>query len=58
VSLCITDVAGKEVARYLNANVPAGDAKIVMERNQINSGIYLYQLQVNDAVRSGKLIIQ
>lgn len=58
VSLCITDIAGKEVARYLNANEPMGDSKIVVARNQMSPGIYLYQLQVNNAIRSGKLVIQ
>ena len=58
VSLCITDVAGKEVARYLDANIPEGDSKIVVERNQMQPGVYLYQLQINNAIRTGKLVIQ
>jgi hypothetical protein len=58
ISLCITDIAGKEVARYLNANTPEGDSKIIVERNQMQAGIYFYQLQINSAVKSGKIIIQ
>ena len=58
VSLCVTDMLGKEVARYLNTNVPQGDSKIVFERNQIQSGVYLYQLEVNNTVKTGKIIVQ
>lgn len=58
VSLCITDIAGKEVARYLNTNEPQGDAEIVVQRNNMSPGIYLYQLQVDKTVRTGKLVIQ
>jgi subtilisin-like proprotein convertase family protein len=57
VSLCITDLVGKEVARFLNTNVPSGESTIVFEKNQIRSGVYLYQLQINNSVKTGKLII-
>lgn len=58
VSLSITDVVGKEVARFINTNVNEGNAKIVFERNQIPAGVYLYQLEVNSAVKTGKIVIQ
>jgi hypothetical protein len=58
ISLCITDVAGKEVARYLNARTPEGASEIVLDRNQMGAGVYFYQLQVNESIRTGKLIIQ
>lgn len=58
VSLCIRDVVGKEVARFLNTNVSPGTAKIVFERNQIQAGVYSYELQVNMAVKTGKIVIQ
>lgn len=58
VSLCITDLVGKEVSRYINSNVPQGDSKIVLERNQMQSGIYLYQLEINNSVTTGKIIVQ
>jgi hypothetical protein len=58
VSLCITDVVGKEVARFINENVNQGNAKIVFERNQIPAGVYLYQLEVNSEIKTGKIIIQ
>jgi spore coat protein CotH/subtilisin-like proprotein convertase family protein len=57
VSLCITDLVGKEVARYLNTNVPSGESKIVFEKNQVRSGVYLYQLQINNAIKTGKIIV-
>lgn len=58
VSLCITDVAGKEVARYLNTKAPQGESEIIFDRSQVSSGIYFYQLQVNENIRTGKIIIQ
>ncbi|MCD6017327.1 MAG: hypothetical protein K0S53_448 [Bacteroidetes bacterium] len=58
ISLCITDLVGKEVTRFLNTNVPPGDSKIVLERNQMQSGIYLYQLEINNTVTTGKIIVQ
>lgn len=58
ISLCITDVVGKEITRFLNTNVPQGDSKIILERNQMQSGIYLYQLEINNTVTSGKIIVQ
>ncbi len=58
VSLCITDVVGKEVARFMSTNVNQGSSKIVFEKNQIQAGVYLYQLEVNNAVKTGKIVIQ
>jgi hypothetical protein len=58
VSLCITDVVGKEVARFLNTNVGQGNSKIVFERDLIPSGVYMYQLEVNNAIKTGKIIVQ
>ncbi|MBC7695340.1 MAG: CotH kinase family protein [Burkholderiales bacterium] len=58
ISLCITDMLGKEVARFLNTNVSPGESTIAFERNQIPSGIYLYQLEVNNIITSGKIVVQ
>jgi subtilisin-like proprotein convertase family protein len=58
ISLSITDVAGKEVARYLNNKAPQGESEIVFDRGQIKEGIYFYQLQVDENMRTGKIIIQ
>jgi len=58
VSLCIVDLVGKEVNRYLKSHAPPGELKIIFEKKQIPAGIYFYQLQVNDAIKKGKIIIQ
>lgn len=58
VSLCITDMVGKEVARFLNTNVQPGESKIAFERNQIPAGIYFYQLEANNSITSGKIVVQ
>jgi len=58
ISLCITDVMGKEIKRVLNSHVARGESTIIFERDQLAAGIYFYQVQVNDTVRKGKLVIQ
>ncbi len=58
ISLSVTDLVGKEVARYLNAHAAVGESSIVFERNQLPAGVYFYQLQVDNDVRKGKLVIQ
>jgi hypothetical protein len=58
ISLCITDLVGKEVTRFINTNVPQGESTIVLQRNQMQSGVYIYQLEINNAVKTGKIIVQ
>ena len=58
ISLCITDLVGREVSRYLSTNVPQGESHIVLNRNQMQSGIYIYQLEINNTVTTGKIIVQ
>ncbi|MDF2448423.1 MAG: hypothetical protein K0R26_927 [Bacteroidota bacterium] len=58
ISLLVTDLVGKEVTRFLNTKVAPGDSRIVLERSQMQSGIYLYQLEINNTVTTGKIIVQ
>jgi len=58
ISLCITDLVGKEVARFLNTNAPPGESQIIIERNQLPSGIYIYQLEADHVITKGKIVIQ
>jgi hypothetical protein len=59
VSLSLADVTGREAARYLYGKIPAGESKIVFNREKLPAGIYFYQLQTNSsAVMTGKLIVQ
>ncbi|HXB40653.1 MAG TPA: CotH kinase family protein [Bacteroidia bacterium] len=58
VSLCITDVIGKEVHRYLKSNTSPGELKITFDKKQIPAGAYFYQLQINNHIKKGKIIIQ
>ncbi len=57
-SLKIIDVMGKEIALLLNGNQSSGELKIVFERKENAAGIYFYQLKINDAVKTGKIIMQ
>jgi len=58
VSLSIIDLLGKEVSRYMNSELPRGESRITLDRNGLPAGIYLYQLQVNNLVKTGKLVMR
>lgn len=58
VSLKIYDVLGNEVALLLNEHHPQGELKIIFDRKENAAGIYIYRLKINDAIKTGKIIIQ
>jgi subtilisin-like proprotein convertase family protein len=58
VSLKIFDATGKEVVQLINEYKSFGEMKIIYDRKQSESGIYLYQLKINDVVKTGKIILQ
>jgi hypothetical protein len=58
VSLCIRDIVGTEVSHYNKTRFARGEHKISFERDQLPSGIYLYQLRINNTTKTGKLVIQ
>lgn len=57
VTLKIVDVMGKEVAELLDEYKSSGELKVTFDRNSLASGIYFYQLQIDDSIKTGKLII-
>jgi len=53
----IYDVLGREVATLVNENKPAGVYEIIFDAFNLPSGVYYYQLKVNDFVETKKLIL-
>lgn len=58
VSLKIIDVLGKEIAMLIDEHTPAGPLKITFDKGQNPAGIYVYQLKINNILKTGKVIIQ
>ncbi|MFH0736605.1 MAG: T9SS type A sorting domain-containing protein [bacterium] len=59
ISLKIYNVLGKEIAVLVNENKTAGDyiVKFNAQIYNLTSGIYLYELRVNDFVQTKKMIL-
>ncbi len=57
VSLKVYDVLGREVASLVTEEKPAGRYTINFEAPDLASGIYIYQLRVNDYVSSRKMLL-
>lgn len=58
VSLKVFNVTGQQVAVLVNAIQQPGRYNISFKRTGIPSGIYFYRLQVGDAVKTGKLVVE
>src|ERR1035437_4844849 len=57
VTLTIYDILGKEVARLVNGYKNAGNYNINFDASNLPTGIYFYQLKVNDFVSLKKMIL-
>ncbi|MFC2103381.1 FG-GAP-like repeat-containing protein [Bacteroidota bacterium] len=57
VSLKIYDVLGHEIKVLVDEEKKAGNYKITFGGDGLSSGIYLYQLSVNDFIESKKMIL-
>ncbi len=57
VTLKIYDVLGKEVATLVNENKGTGRYNVNFNASNLASGVYLYQLKVNDFVSTKKLVL-
>jgi hypothetical protein len=42
----------------MQGETPPGESKITFEKNKIAAGLYLYQLQIDNTTKTGKIIIQ
>ena len=57
VLLKVFDVIGREVAVIASATLPAGSYERRWDATGIPSGAYFYQLQVNGAIETKKLLL-
>lgn len=58
VSIKIFDIAGKEVLNVFSGNQTAGEHTVNLNVNELNDGIYFYQLQAGDIVTTDKVVIR
>ena len=57
VTLKIFDILGKEVATLVNEYKTPGRYTINFEASRLSSGVYIYQLRVNDYISSKKMLL-
>ncbi len=57
VTLKIYNITGGCVATLLNGNMDAGSYNINFDASSLASGVYLYQLQLDNTFRAGKMIL-
>ncbi len=57
VSLKVYDSIGKEIVELVNEVKEAGSYSVVFDGTDLASGIYIYSIQVNDFLQSGKLLL-
>ena len=57
VSLKIYNILGKEVATLVNDNMREGLYEVSFNASKLVSGVYIYQLKVNDYLSSKKMIL-
>ena len=57
VRLIIYNLLGKEVARLVDGNMTAGNHQVTWDASNVSSGIYFYQLQAGDFVRTRKMVL-
>jgi len=56
VTLKIYDILGKEVAALVNDQKTQGRYSVNFDASRLASGVYIYQLRVNDYVSSKKML--
>jgi len=57
VTLRMYDVAGREVARLLDATRPAGEHQVVFEGRNLASGVYMVLLRAGDTAVHERIIL-
>jgi hypothetical protein len=57
VTLKVYDILGREVARLINEEKPAGSHEVQFTGNGLTSGIYFYQLKAGDYSETRKMIL-
>jgi hypothetical protein len=57
VSLTVYDVTGQEIAELINEEKPAGNYNTLFNASGLASGVYYYQVKVNDFISTKKMIL-
>ena len=57
VSLTVHDVLGREVARLVEKELPAGWHRARFDAGNLSSGVYLYRIQAGDFQDTGRMIL-
>lgn len=56
-NLSIYDLTGRKVQEIFNGWLGAGEQTFEIKSNQLTAGIYFVKLEINDQVRTSKLVI-
>ena len=56
VELKIFDILGREVATLVNEKQRPGNYEVNFNADKLNSGVYVYKLQVNNSSKIKKMI--
>ena len=57
VSLVVYDLLGREVQRLVDGYAEAGIHTYVFDASDLSSGIYFYRLQVEDAIKTNRMLL-
>ena len=57
VSLVVYDVLGREIARLVEKELPAGWHRARFDAGNLSSGVYLYRIQAGDFQDTGRMIL-
>ena len=58
VNLKVYNILGREVATLVNEYKPAGNHQVSFDGNDLSSGVYIYNLSVNDFTNTRKMILE
>ncbi len=57
VEIKVFDILGREVKNLVNMNQTAGNYKVIFDASSMPSGVYLYQIKVNDYQATKKMVL-
>ncbi|MBK9096645.1 MAG: T9SS type A sorting domain-containing protein [bacterium] len=57
VTLKVYDILGKEIAKLVNEEKPAGEYQVEFDGNGLPSGIYFYQLKAGSYIETRKMVL-
>lgn len=57
VNLSVYDVGGRKVAELVNGWKDAGVHEVMLDGSDLTSGVYLYRLETNEFLSSGKMVL-